>query len=280
MPFKIAFCSNQCNPYYNEVGRGVADSLHGAGDAELLSLNGMHRFPVQALRMLDPDAIIAGPVHPKEVAAYFPDVPVVGISNALHTKPFPSVLNDDLEAGRQAARAAVHAGYEHVLTLNTLDFHFTALREHGAREACRDWNVSYESFNMEVRKTRAMEKFQDVWDEFQQNLKSKMLALPANTALIAMETRLAGDILSLQSEVKRLKIPEDFGLILADLPQDDTPGIAHVRLRGHAIGAMAVKLLLEKCRNPAFEIPQETRIEPDGAISGDTLRLAPSLFNA
>ena len=280
MGLKIAFCSNQCNPYYNEVIRGITETVDRTGDTELISLKGMHRFPVQALRVLKPDAIIAGPVTQENVDLHFPDVPVIGISNALKEKPFPSVLNDDREAGRQAARAAAQAGYDHIAVVSGLDFHFTALREQGITEACEDWNLSFKRYHLKVRKTGEREKYQDVWNEYEQSLKDMLLSLPDNTAILPLEPRLAEEIMAAQPEEIRSNIPDKTGLILVDLPLSDSQGVSYVRLRAHAIGVTAMDLLMQKYRQPSLQLAKETLVVPDGVSAGDTLRTAPGVFTA
>ncbi|MCC5849236.1 MAG: substrate-binding domain-containing protein [Verrucomicrobia bacterium] len=274
MVYNIAFCSNQCNPYYSEVALGVTEFLQTSGEAELMSLKGLKRFPLQAISLLKPDGAIAGPVCLEESKTIFMDIPVVGISNVLEIKPFPSVINDDREVGRQAARAIMEAGYDRIVILDFGDNHFVRQRAAGVQEAAKDLQFPCQRLNVRLRKTSKGEVFHDVWAEYQSQLKTQMKSIPKNTGIVALEPRIAIELLALQSEIVHLKIPEEVGLVLADLPEPEMKGTAYVSLAVEEIGKKAAELLIAKLKNPATNLPAETLVPPKGVIWGETLRHA------
>ena len=272
MVYNIAFCSNQCNPYYNEVAQGVTGFLQTVGEAKLMSLKGLQRFPLQAMSLLKPDGAIAGPVTVEEFHQLFVDIPVVGISNVLESKPFPSVINDDREVGRQATRAIMEAGYERIVILDFTDHFFVRERAEGAMEAAKDWQIPCQRLNIRLRKAHQGEVFHDIWSEYQRQLKAEMKALPKNTGIVALEPRIAIELLALQTEIEHFNIPDEVGLVLADLPEPDMDDTAYVNLSVEEIGNKAAELLLGKLKNPATNLPAEIQVPPKGVIWGKTLR--------
>lgn len=271
MGWKIAFCCNQSNPYFAEVLNGIAGTVEETPELELITCKGSSRFPLKALEVLQPDGVIAGPVTGEEFHKYFRGLPAIGISNALKEKCFPSVINDDREVGRVAAHTLIDQGYTRLVVLEFGVNLYVRLRAEGVEEVAKAAGIEMERVNLSMRKANGRETYPEVWAEHQHKLREQVTNYPPGTGFVAIEPRMAGELVGLREENSSFKIPEHFGLVLADEPEANS-SITHVSLPCKEIGKKATELLHQLLSKPGLELPDVCKIPPRGLIEGKTLR--------
>lgn len=272
MPFSLAICSSANNPFYTRVVEGVCRAVAADGDARVLTWQGNHLIPPVALPYLSPNALILGGFSPQDAAVLPAGLPMIGFSNAAETTPWPRVVNDDADVGALAARALLDAGYSPVRIVGETGTHHFRLRAEAAEQAFRKAGVTAGRIDTALPAPAGDETFAEVWARRQANLREALTALPANTGLLVLAGNLAAEVAHLLREDLQRNVPEDIGLMVADLVSPENRDLCHVLLPGEEIGKRCVDSLLRHLRDPAVAIPDLQTVPPVNLHPGISLR--------
>ncbi len=268
---KIAFCSNDANPFYDAVLRGVLEQGK-LEEVEILSWLGSYRFPLAALKYLKADGLLLGAVEKGDLKEEDLATPHLGYSNRFQDGIRPAVVNDDQEAGKMAVRELASSGYHQVALLSQPELWHAHLRIEGAREQAGAFGMEVFELNMTLRGMNQGETFQDVWHEHQHAFRRFLQQLPENTALIATGNGHAQDAIHILEEELGRKVPEDVGLVLVDLSDQQGGLLATVRLNGEEVGRRLVQRLVCRLNGETDSAPELEKIAPHGFLQGKSLR--------
>lgn len=272
MPFSLALCSSANNPFYMRVVEGVCRAVAADGDARLLSWQGNHLIPPAALSYLSPDALILGALSAEDAARLPADLPKIGFSNSSENAPWPRVVNDDAEVGALAARALLDAGYSSVRVVGESGTHHFRLRAEAAARTVRKAGGSCANIDTAQPAPAEGETFAEVWARRQTHLRETLAALPANTGLLVLSGNLASEVSHLLREELQRAVPEDLGIMVADLVSPENQDLSHVLLPGEEIGRLCVESLLRHLRDPTVPLPVLQTVPPREIHPGHSLR--------
>lgn len=170
--------------------------------------------------------------------------PVVNVSGVLPDLPFPRVVADHAEVGRQAARHLLACGLRQLAYFGYPGHEFSIERERGLREIAGDAGVEVAAFHEQDR------RFGDptgVWRE-NASLLAWLRALPKPVGILASHDTQGAQIAEYCHQL-RLIVPDQVAIVGAD--DDDLlcelarPSLSSVRLPAERIGFEAARLLDE-----------------------------------
>jgi len=180
---------------------------------------------------------VLGLIHPKyESVLRKMKCPVVNISQAHGPLVFPSVLPDNIEAGRLAAEHLIERCYTTLVYVPRGDLTYSVLRGEGVRTAAHEAGIRFEPWQQQETGTSAP----DPWEPF-------LNALPKPAGLVAADDTVAAAILQAASAI-HIEIPDQLAVvgITNDSFACETSAIplSSVDLNPDDIGDRAAHLLL------------------------------------
>lgn len=272
MPLSFAICSAATNPFFSQVVQGVCRRLEQEEDIRLLTWKGDHLIPPAALPYLSPDALILGALSSDQLNNLPPGPLTLGFSNAQQTFPWPRVVNDDRMVGELAANALIDAGYTRICLCGFFHGNHYQLRGKGVTALAKTRGIPCETLDTSIPPPAPGEDFQQVWDRRQIFLRTTLQALPKNTGLVVVDASVATELGHLLREEVKRPVPDEIGLVVADLVTAENIELSHVILPGEKVGQRCVETLLSGLRDPAYSIPPSQKIPPQDIAMGSTLR--------
>jgi len=270
MTFRLAFCCTNSNPFYEAVLRGVRKRLEEEGEA-LLPWSGSYQIPMAAIPYLKPDGLFLGAMQKEELPPDVRALPHIGFSNFYPDGIRPAVVNDDMEAGRTAAREVIEAGYQQMALLCLPKLWHTHLRIEGAREEAEALGLTCYTHDMTLREPQGSETFQDVWISHQKTLRTFLKSLPRNTGLVVTNLSQALEARSILREQLQRGIPEDIGLLVVDVIDPLDHDLAIIELDGEEVGDRLVNWMLDQLRSGTNGVVFE-KVPPRGLVPGGSFR--------
>lgn len=272
MAFKLAFCANHENPYFDAVLEHTRAGLADDPDIELMEWEGSARFPLAALPYLKPDGVLVGAVAEAELAKLPQGLEVFGFSNGLKSSPFARVVNDDVAVGRLAASALARAGYAHWMVFADNDLHHAQQRIAGMRAVAEECGIPLHRLNLNLRKSAPDETFQDVWREHEASLEASLAALPPHTGILATTAATANEVLDTLREFSDKSIPDELGLVVADEVYPTDRNLACVRLDAEGVVRRLLEWVRLRAADPEASLPMVECLPPIELVTGTTLR--------
>ena len=272
MPFHLAFCTNDENPYFNAVLEHARALLADDPDITLMEWKGFARFPLAAIPYLKPDGVLVGAATEEDVAQLPRDIQIFGFSNSLETTPFVRVVNDDIQVGRLAANALADAGYAHWMVYADNDHHHGRQRIAGMRAVAESNGIPLHRLNLTLRRSTPDETFSDVWREHEASLEASLAALKPNTAILATSEATANEVLDALREFSARAIPDELGLVVADEVHPTGRKLACVRLDAEGIVRRLLEWIRLRVHTPDAPLPDVEFLPPKGLVDGETLR--------
>lgn len=260
------------NPFFLQVMQGVRQEVESLDDVRQLTWQGKHLIPPAALTYLTPDALILGAITPEKLAALPQGIPKIGFSNACETFPCPRIVNDDRQVGEMAARALIDAGYCQLRILGDTRMHHFALRCEGALSAARGASISCKKIDLSLPPPEPGQSFAQVWEMRGRKLQTFLANCPDNTGLLILEGNLAYEIHQLLNGDVRRSVPDEIGLVVADLVDPENKNLAHVLLDGERIGRLCLQTFYRKATNTANPLPFPQFIPARDIVPGCTIR--------
>lgn len=272
MPFSIAFCSDSSDPFFREVLAGVREEVDRSPQLDLRQWRESFTVPLPWVDVLEVDAVVAGACSRQSIEKRRGRFPLIGCSNALPEVSWPRILNDDVAAGRMAARALLEVGYPRLLGVFSEGGHNIAERLRGVEEQAAEQGIPLETWRISMRPPREGEAFEKVWTEHHRELRNRLRDLPDHTGIVLPTGAYAAEILDILRRDLQRNVPRDIGLVMADLPEDAERPLAHVRLSAREIGRRCTRQLLHTLEHPDREPPLSEKVAPGGISPGTTLR--------
>jgi LacI family transcriptional regulator len=200
---------------------------------------------LQLVRPLSCDGYIAHIFHPALGNALQKlRRPVINVSGVLPELPFPRVVADHAEVGRQAARHLLECGLRQLGFVGYRRHHFAIERERGFREIAEAAEVSVAAFH------QPGERWKDpsgVW-RWNERLLEWLRQLPKPVGVLASHDTQGAQIAEYCQQLN-LTVPDDVAVVGVD--DDDLlcdlsrPSLSSVRLPAVRIGFEAARLLDE-----------------------------------
>jgi LacI family transcriptional regulator len=201
---------------------------------------------VRALRMVQPlrcHGYIAHIFHPALAKALQAlRRPVVNVSGVLPDLPFPCVVTDHAEVGRQAARHLLERGLRQLGFVGYRRHHFATERERGFREVAQAAGVPVATFHQPDHR---WEDPSGVW-RWNEPLLAWLRQLPKPVGVLASHDTQGAQIAEYCHQLG-LVVPDQVAVVGAD--NDDLlcdlsrPSLSSVRLPAERIGYEAARLL-------------------------------------
>lgn len=168
--------------------------------------------------------------------------PVINVSGVLPDLPFPRVITDHPEVGRQAAQHLLSCGLKHLAFVGYRSHEFSIERERGLREIAAEAGIAVHPF---YDQNRRLEDPTGVW-RWNEKLLKWLDSLPKPIGILASHDTQGAQIAEYCHQL-RLIVPDQVAIVGAD--DDDLlcelarPSLSSVRLPAERIGFEAARLL-------------------------------------
>jgi hypothetical protein len=272
MPFRLAFCANVPNPFVEAVLATVTERLQGDPDIQLLEWGNSRCFPAAAIPYLKPDGILVAALTGEEIASLPAGTQVFGFSNYLDHTPYPRVVQDDRMVGRMAATALLKTGYAHWLLLDDQGTHFTHLRAQGMQDVATEHGIPYERLNLSMDTSVSGETFQEIWSKRVTTLEERLCSLEPNAGILTPSQAMAYEVLELLRESSPKSVPDELGLMVADMVRPGDAGLSSLRLDVEAVVDHLMTWVRMRLIDPAAVLPEVQTVPPLEICYGATLR--------
>jgi LacI family transcriptional regulator len=170
--------------------------------------------------------------------------PVINVSGVLPDLPFPRVVSDHVEVGRQAGRHLVSNGLRHLAFVGYRSHEFSVDRERGLREIAAEIGTTVHSF---YEQNRRLEDPTGVW-RWNEPLLTWLRGLPKPIGIVASHDTQGAQVAEYCHQLQ-LIVPDQVAIVGADdddlLCELSRPSLSSVRLPAERIGFEAARLLDE-----------------------------------
>ena len=191
--------------------------------------------------------------------------PVINVSGVLPALPFPRVIADHAEVGRQAGFHLVSAGLRQLAFVGYRSHEFSVERERGLREIADQFGLTVASF---YERDRRLEDPTGVW-RWNEPLLSWLRDLPKPVGILASHDTQGAQVAEYCHQLQ-LVVPDQVAIVGVD--DDDLlcdlarPSLSSVRLPAERIGFEAARILdawLQTGKAPEVQ----TLILPPGGVA-------------
>lgn len=234
--------------YAREVRRGVSDWLRAHPDWSVLDVDegALRYFGSRGRRLAGCVGFLTG----RELLSLARRA-ADGVVNVSGARPPPpeacSVVNDDREIGRVAARHFIERGWRRLRFASPLSMHFARERWEGLREAARAAGAEIGSFS---------------W-EHHEDLLQQLRALPRPAAVVAEQDRAAQTLLR-EARLAGIAVPSDLAVLGVDddefIAESETVPLSSVRPAAREIGRRAAEQIRTGRARPGCVV----RVPPEG----------------
>lgn len=189
--------------------------------------------------------------------------PVVNVSGVLPELPFPRVIVDHAEVGRQAARHLLSCGVRRLAFVGFRSHEFSTERERGLREVAREAGIVVEAFHEQDRR---LEDPSGLW-RWNAPLLSWLQGLAKPIGVLASHDVQGAQVVEYCHQL-RLTVPDQVAIVGAD--DDDLlcelarPSLSSVRLPAERIGFEAARVLDQLLRQQPLS--QRTLVLPSAGV--------------
>jgi len=230
--------------FYRQILRGVK-TFATARPNWIFTPIGSNRRALESVKPLNCHGYIAHIFHrPLGEALAALQRPVVNVSGVLPDLPFPRVIADHAEVGRQAARHLLSCGLRRLAFFGYKSHEFSLGRERGFREIALEAGVEVDAF---YEQNRHLEDPTGVW-RWNAPLLAWLEGLPKPVGILASHDTQGAQVVEYCHQL-RLNVPDQVAVVGAD--DDDLlcelarPSLSSVRLPAERIGFEAARLLDE-----------------------------------
>jgi LacI family transcriptional regulator len=253
------------NPFFNELTQAVEGAAQEKGFSVLLSDTNQdlmkERQYIALMRSYRVDGLILTPTGaPADYAAPAMlglGMPVVLLDRVPPALPFDSVTLDNVRAGRLAADHILSFGHRRVGAVNgPMAFSNAAERYQGFRAALSQHGVACDERFVRDGRFRQADAYEACKDILAQPERPTALFVANNHMLIGVMRAIAG---------AGLRCPQDVSIVsIDDFPWADafSPRLTTVSQPVHQIGALALRLLLDRLSGAAPPEPMREIAEP------------------
>lgn len=170
--------------------------------------------------------------------------PVVNVSGVLPDLPFPRVITDHAEVGRQAARHLLSSGIRHLAFVGYHSHEFSTERERGLREIAEEATVDVHHF---YERDHRVKEPTGVW-RWNAPLLNWLSGLPKPVGILASHDTQGAQVVEYCHQLG-LTVPDQVAIVGADdddlLCEMARPTLSSVRLPAERIGFEAARILDE-----------------------------------
>jgi LacI family transcriptional regulator len=189
--------------------------------------------------------------------------PVINVSGVLPDLPFPRVVSDHLEVGRQAGRHLVTNGLRNLAFVGYRSHEFSVERERGLREVAAESGAIVYSF---YEHNRRLEDPKGVW-RWNEPLLTWLRELPKPIGIVASHDTQGAQVAEYCHQLQ-LVVPDQVAIVGADdddlLCELSRPSLSSVRLPAEKIGYEAARLLDEWLQSGSAPTIKTLKLPPAG----------------
>lgn len=170
--------------------------------------------------------------------------PVINVSGVLPDLPFPRVIADHAEVGRQAAKHLLECGLKQLAFFGYRTHEFSVQRERGLREVAHQAGVPVQVFH---ERNRRLQDATGVW-HWNGRLLGWLRGLEKPVGIMASHDTQGAQVAEYCRQLQ-LQVPDQVAIVGADdddlLCELSRPSLSSVRLPAERIGFEAAKMLDE-----------------------------------
>jgi len=245
---RIGLVMDHSLAFYRQILRGVKTFASDRPDWLFTPIAANPRA-VESVKPLHCDGYIAHIFHrPLGKVLRSLRRPVINVSGVLPELPFPRVIADHAEVGRQAARHLLSCGLRHLAFVGYRSHEFSTERERGFREVADASGLQVSSF---YELDRRLEDPNGVW-RWNAPLLQWLRELSNPVGILASHDTQGAQVAEYCHQL-RLTVPDQVAIVGAD--DDDLlcelarPSLSSVRLPAERIGFEAARILAEWLQN-------------------------------